>query len=220
METIKNHMNEFRLDEISFVESPMQELALGEVTKSRDGGVQQPSRAAAEGYIAMAQSIDRLAKRIDAMEQNQQQRELILARHAAPQTGSVGSPVDAAPRLGSTSASAELDRLAKERADADGMSFAKGYQKVIESDVGQQLWAQHRAQSAGMDEFGPEQLAKSMRGETPAHEELVQMAERFQAADPSGITFAKAYHLATRTAAGRRLLMLHFHQRGLMPMPA
>lgn len=179
--------------------------------------------AMSRGYIAMAKQVEALDARIaklsegdDAMRANQQRREHRLAGQTAPQTGSVGGPMAPAPQLGSTPASDELEKLAQERAVADGCSYAKAYQQVIRSDVGLLLLGQHRAQNAGYDGVESADLAKVQRGETPAHEQLVKMAERMQRADPM-MTYAKAYQLATRTSPGRRLLLEHYHQRGHMP---
>lgn len=182
------------------------------------------TNAMASGYVALAKWVEKLEARIakvaeghDAMRGNQQRRDQILAEETAPQSVSVGGTMDdIAPALGSTPASDELAKLAHERAVADGVSYAKAYQAVVKTDVGQQLLGQHRAQAAGYDGVESAELAKSSRSETPAHEELAKMAERMQAADPS-ITYAKAYQLATRTSPGKRLLLEHYHQRGHMP---
>lgn len=46
------------------------------------------------------------------------------------------------------SASDELDELAKARAEKDGITEAEAYQKVLETEDGQRLYAQHRAEKS------------------------------------------------------------------------
>ena len=65
MDELLNHMQEFSLDEISFVESPMQELALAEMTKKEEVAMSnQEATQATE-----AEAIEKLQERFTAMDE-------------------------------------------------------------------------------------------------------------------------------------------------------
>ena len=66
MDELLNHMAEFSLDEISFVESPMQELALAEITKKEEVAM---SNQEATQATEPAEAIEKLQERFTAMDE-------------------------------------------------------------------------------------------------------------------------------------------------------
>ena len=70
MDELLNHMAEFSLDEISFVESPMQELALAEMTKKEEVAMSEATQATEPAEKAVeAEAIEKLQERFTAMDE-------------------------------------------------------------------------------------------------------------------------------------------------------
>ena len=71
MDELLNHMQEFSLDEISFVESPMQELALAEITKNnQEVAMSEATQATEPAEKAVeAEAIEKLQERFAAMDE-------------------------------------------------------------------------------------------------------------------------------------------------------
>ena len=70
MDELLNHMAEFSLDEISFVESPMQELARAEITKRREiTNKQEVAMSEATQATEPAEAVEKLQERVAAMDE-------------------------------------------------------------------------------------------------------------------------------------------------------
>jgi hypothetical protein len=91
---------------------------------------------------------------------------------------------------------AELDRLAKERAEKTGETFAKAYDKVLQSPAGSALYSRHvaNAENIGL-------MIENIGGTEVTALDI--MARDYSKA--TGVDYHRAYDAALQTAAGRRL---------------
>lgn len=117
MDELLNHMAEFSLDEISFVESPMQELALAEITKNKEVAMSnQEATQATE-----AEAIEKLQERVAAMDEKFSKYVAISELSGAEKTHYDG--LSEADQVGFLSATAEqraaelTEKAAAEQAD-------------------------------------------------------------------------------------------------------
>lgn len=121
MDELLNHMAEFSLDEISFVESPMQELALAEITKRREITNKQEVAMSEATQATETEAIEKLQERLTAMDEKFHKYLAISGLSGAEKTHYDGlSEADQAGFLSATAEqrAAELtEKAAAEQAD-------------------------------------------------------------------------------------------------------
>ena len=122
MDELLNHMQEFSLDEISFVESPMQELARAEITKRREiTNKQEVAMSEATQATEPAEAVEKLQERVAAMDEKFSKYVAISELSGAEKTHYDGlSEADQAGFLSATAEqrAAELtEKAAAEQAD-------------------------------------------------------------------------------------------------------